>query len=108
MYCRFFIRNAGVGRLSTTTQSRGTRHPNQSANSTNSFIFLSNRLHRGCMAPWARLPSLADVLSNRSGDDQPGCREPEPPLGTWIDVQVPPRTQLPPSHWRSTVALPLP
>src|SRR3984893_940867 len=49
-YCRFFTRNAGVGRLSTTTDSRGARHPYQSANSANSFTLASwdLGLHRAC------------------------------------------------------------
>src|SRR6202049_70002 len=49
-YCRFFTRNAGVGRLSTITDSRGARHPNQSANSANSFTLASwdLGLHRAC------------------------------------------------------------
>jgi hypothetical protein len=56
---RSFTVNVGVGRLSTTTGSCGARHPNQSANSTNSFTLRTSHIF-DCGISWGtNLKSLA-------------------------------------------------
>jgi hypothetical protein len=48
---RSFTVNVGVGRLSTTTGSCGARHPNQSANSKNSFTLRTSHIF-DCGISW--------------------------------------------------------
>src|SRR5260370_28331149 len=58
------------------------------------------------MAHWVGLALLADVLSTRCLGDRLGFRGPCPPFGSWIDVQVPPRTNFQALPWKSTVEVP--
>jgi hypothetical protein len=45
-------------------------------------------------------------LSGRVSKAYEGCSMPWPPLGTWIDSQVPPITNFQALGWKSTVEVP--